>query len=257
MHDRLPDRGTIVPVIWASNKTHLTKFSSDQQAWPLYLMLGNTPKDMRHTPTKRTWILVGLISCPPKAAKNTQDTWPSAVGTVLSSFQNLDITGPDLNCDCADGFEGQCHPLLAAWVMDYPEQVMVTQVSYGSCLMFEIPQGVPMWHSTFRALDNPSNQHYCSELLDGTNNNVADTLGVHAMRNQFWQFPLCYVYRHWQPDELHQLLLGLVKDLLHWLLKYLKARNVKDQFDKRFTSVSWYPGLQYFSTQYDSMKSGY
>jgi len=26
-------------------------------------------------------------------------------------------------------------------------------------------------------------------------------------------------------------LLGLVKDLLHWLLKYLKSRNVKDQFD--------------------------
>jgi hypothetical protein len=55
---------------------------------------------------------------------------------------------------------------------------------------------------------------------------------------------------------LHQLLLGLVKDLLHWLLKYLKARNVKDQLDHRFTSVPQYPGLQHFSKQFDSLKSG-
>jgi hypothetical protein len=32
------------------------------------------------------------------------------------------------------------------------------------------------------------------------------------IRNQFWQFPLCNVYQLWQPDELHQLLPGLVKD---------------------------------------------
>jgi hypothetical protein len=51
-------------------------------------------------------------------------------------------------------------------------------------------------------------------------------------------YPLCNVYRLWQSDELHQLLLGLVKDLLHWLLKYLEARNLKDQFDNRFTLVT-------------------
>jgi hypothetical protein len=55
---------------------------------------------------------------------------------------------------------------------------------------------------------------------------------------------------------LHQLLLGVVQDLLHWLLKYLKATNLKNQFDNRFTSVPRYPGLQYFSKPFDSWKSG-
>jgi hypothetical protein len=55
---------------------------------------------------------------------------------------------------------------------------------------------------------------------------------------------------------LHQLLLGLVKDLLHWLLKYLKARNVQDQFDNRFTSVPQYPALQHFSKPFEEFKSG-
>jgi len=82
------------------------------------------------------------------------------------------------------------------------------------------------------------------------------TLGVHPICNQFWQYPLCNVYRLWQPDELHQLLMGLVMDSLHWLLKYLKATKVKDQFDNRFTSVPRYAGLRHFSKPFDSLQSG-
>jgi hypothetical protein len=52
------------------------------------------------------------------------------------------------------------------------------------------------------------------------------------------------------------LLLGLVKDLFDGFLKYLKAQNLKDRFDKHFTSVPWYPGLQLFQKTFDSSKSG-
>ena len=138
-----------MPVIFASNKTHLTNYSGDQHAWPLYLTISNIAKDIRRTPKKHAWILVGLILCPPKGAKNTDEAWHSVVGTVLSPLQNLDITGPGLKWNCADGFQRQCYSLLAAWVGDYPEQVMVAQVSYGSCLICEIPKGAPMGHSTF------------------------------------------------------------------------------------------------------------
>jgi len=43
------------------------------------------------------------------------------------------------------------------------------------------------------------------------------------------------------------LLLGLVKDLLHWLLNYLQAGNIKNQVVNQFTLVPQYPGLQHFS----------
>jgi len=88
-----------------------------------------------------------------------------------------------------------------------------------------------MGYSTCRALDNSRDQHVDSEILDETNIDVLHTLRVHPIHIQLWQFPLGNVYHHWQPDELHQLLQGLVKDLLQLLLKYLKARNVKYQFD--------------------------
>jgi len=118
-----------VPVICASDKTDLSNFSGDQHAWPLYLTSGNIRKDIRRTPKKRAWILVGLIRCPPKGAKNIDEAWHSAVRTVLSQLRHLDITGPSLKWDCADGFQRQRYPLWAAWVGDYPEQVMIAQVS--------------------------------------------------------------------------------------------------------------------------------
>jgi len=43
---------------------------------------------------------------------------------------------------------------------------------------------------------------------------------------------------------------------LHWLLQYLKARQVKDQFDNQFRSVLRYPGLQHFSKPFDCLKCG-
>jgi len=168
---------------------------------------------------------------------------------------NYDIAGPGLKWNCADGFQRQYYPLLAVCVGDYPEQVVIAQVSYGACPMFEIPKGALMGHSTIRPLDNPGDQDVYSELLDETNIDVLHTPGVHPICNLFWQYPLCNVYHLWQPDELHQLLLNLVKDRLHWLLKYLKAQNVMDQFDNRFTSVPRYPGLQPFTKPFDWMKS--
>jgi hypothetical protein len=133
---------------------------------------------------------------------------------------------------------------------------MVAQLSEGPCPMCEIPEGEPMGHSTVWPLDDSRHQHIWLELLDDNSIDALHTLGVYPIRKQFWQYPLCDVYRLWQPDELHQLLQCWVKDLLQWLLKYLKARQVKVQFDNQFTSVPWYPGLQHSSKWFDSLKCG-
>jgi hypothetical protein len=108
-----------------------------------------------------------------------------------------------LKWDCADGFHRQCYPLLAAWVRDYPEQVMVAQVSYCSCPMCDIPKYAPTGHSTFRPLHNSRDQHICLELIEDNNIDALHTVGVHPICNQFWQYPLFNVYRLWQLDELN------------------------------------------------------
>jgi len=85
-----------------------------------------------------------------------------------------------------------------------------------------------MGHSTFRPVDNPPDTHVFLELLGETNIDVLHTLGVYPICNEMWQYPLGNVYHLWLPDELHQLLVGPGNDLLHWLLRYLNARTVKN-----------------------------
>jgi len=107
-HDQLPARATIVLGICASEKTHLTNFAGDQHAWPLDLTIGNIGNDFRLSAKKCTWILIRLIPSPPKGAKNIDEAWHSTVGNVLSQLRHLDITGPGLKWNCADGFQRQC-----------------------------------------------------------------------------------------------------------------------------------------------------
>jgi len=193
MQDQLPAGATIVPVFCASDKTHMIKCPGGKHAWPLYLTISHIRNDIRYTPNKRAWILVGLIPCPPKGVNNADKAWHSAVGYALSLHLNVDITGPGLKWDGADGLQGQCYSVLAAWVGDGPEQVMVVQVLYGSCPMCEVTKGAPMGHSTFQPLDNLQDQHVYLELCDETNINVLHIFGAHPIWNQFWQYPLCNV----------------------------------------------------------------
>ena len=148
-HDQLPAGATIVPLIRASDKTHLTNFLGDKHASPRYLTIGYIRRHIHWKPRKHAWIPVGLIPRPLKGAKNIDPASHSAIGTVLSQPWHLDITGPGLKWDCADGLQRQCYHLLAAWVGDYPEQVMVAQLSHGTHPMCEIASGARMGHSTF------------------------------------------------------------------------------------------------------------
>jgi hypothetical protein len=75
--------------------------------------------------------------------------------------------------------------------------------------MCEIHEGAPIGCSTCSALESSRDQHVHSELLDETFIDALLTLLVGPIHNQFWQFPHCNVYQLWQPDELHQQLLGL------------------------------------------------
>ena len=44
---KLPPGCTTVPVILASDKTHLSDFSGNKSAWPVYLTIGNIKKAIR------------------------------------------------------------------------------------------------------------------------------------------------------------------------------------------------------------------
>ena len=110
--ETLPPGSTIIPVIIASDQTHLTNFSGDKKAWPVYLTLGNIVSTVRNKPSAMAMILVALLPVPPKFTKQKAAQIDAQRGVnrhILHSvleqvFQPLHIPGQHgIELPCADG----------------------------------------------------------------------------------------------------------------------------------------------------------
>ncbi|RPB12626.1 hypothetical protein P167DRAFT_487424 [Morchella conica CCBAS932] len=117
----LPEGSTVVPIICASDGTHLTNFSGDKKAWPIYLTIGNIKSSVRSKPTGHSLILLGLLPVPPKLGKNSlansalrrqsQMALHRALVEIFQSIRECSQEGELIAC--ADGYECLCFPVLS------------------------------------------------------------------------------------------------------------------------------------------------
>jgi len=144
MLDKDKPGGTIAPIIISTDKTLLTLFQN-KQAYPVYLTIGNIPKEIRRKPSCCAYVLLGYL--PTTCLENELDyssrrcqlsnLYHACMAQIFSPLRHAGEAGVLMTM--GDGITYRIHPLLACFVGDYPEQVLTTATFTGECPICPIP----------------------------------------------------------------------------------------------------------------------
>ncbi|KAH9830310.1 uncharacterized protein C8Q71DRAFT_817709 [Rhodofomes roseus] len=243
----LPEKATVAPVILASDKTQLTPFSGDKQAWPVYLTIGNIDQSVRQSPSKRAMVLLGYLpatklQCFPKAQRSLEGyrLFHYAMSLMLDPLIVAGTRGEKM--PCSDGWVREIYPILAGYMADYPEQCLVACCKENrcpTCLVMPNDRGELVTTcyrdpvSTLAALQNPSNDRDSPYMQQGLRN----------VPEPFWaKLPHANIFGCITPDMLHQLHKGVFKDhFFKW-----STTGVESEIDARFMRYPPYNNLRVF-----------
>ena len=215
-----------MPLIISSDKTQLTQFH-DKMAYPIYLTIGNIPKDICQKPSQHAQILIGYIPTTKFAVITSADArrrilanlFHTCMQTVLGPIALYGETGIPMMS--GDGIWHRCHPILAIFARDYPEQTLVTCTYYGQCPKCKVPPGLLGKYQTFLPCEQSLViDMYLSAGADMHAFYSAFTeVGLKPVYHPFWEsLPYVDIFLSITPDILHQMLQGMVKHLIVWLV---------------------------------------
>jgi hypothetical protein len=219
---------TIVPVIISSDKTQLTHFR-DKQAYPVYLTIGNIPKDIRRKPSRHAQRLVaylpttklGGISNKAARRRALANLFHGCMGKLLDPIASHGEAG--LPMMSGDGVWRRCHPVFAVFIGDYPEQTLVTCTYNGRCPKCSVaPDELGESQSFPPRTRSSAMEAYC--LADNDNvyafHLACRQAGLKPIFRPFWKtHTISDIFISVTPDILHQLLQGMIKHLIKWLIK--------------------------------------
>ena len=144
---------------------------------------------------------------------------------VLKPLESAGALGVEMAS--GDGVVRRCHPLLAVFVGDYPEQCLVTCTKH--CPMCPIPKdelgedkslpirtSLPVFEALSFVDDGPS-----------TYSNACKEVGIKPVIHPFWEnLPYIHIFRSITPDILHQLYQGVVKHVVSWISDTFGAAEI-------------------------------
>ncbi|KAJ6580316.1 hypothetical protein B0H10DRAFT_2341498 [Mycena sp. CBHHK59/15] len=252
MQTRLPDGSTCAPIIPSSDKTRLSQQSGDKTAWPVYLTIGNIAKDTQCKASSHTAILLGYLptaklDCYSDATRSVAKyrLFHYYMGLIMVSL--ADVGNIRVEMTCADGLLCKVHPILAAYVADYPEQCLVACCMENRCPICKVVPDDRGVHSPHPKCDMDESLQYIHRF--GTEQRNAQfkaefkTLGLCPVA-PFWAgLPHTDIFEVFTPDILHQLHKGAFKDhLVSWCTTVIGEKEI----DPRFKSMPSHPNVWHF-----------
>ncbi|KAL0563974.1 hypothetical protein V5O48_018083 [Marasmius crinis-equi] len=256
MQNRLKSDATIAPVIIATDKTQLTQFSGSRSAYPVYITLGNIPRQLRRRPSQQACILIAYLPVGKIAKKGLAKREHNAryarlfhesMRFLLSPVAQVSKSG--LEMVGGDGKVRRVHPIISCYVADYPEQCLVGCTKYGTCPkcqcsaddlqdMDEKPKRTQIW--TIDVMDTariqtrtvPQYVKYC----------MAREVSGYVYK-PFWRdFWGTDVHMSMTPDVLHQLYQGVFKHLVGWCQEIM----TEEELDRRVRCLPAAMGVRHF-----------
>lgn len=150
---------TVIPLIISSDKTLLMLFCG-KMAYPLYLTIGNIPKEIHQKPLHHAQMLIGYLPTTKLEGIQNKTTQCRALGNLFHSCMQH-VLGPvshygetGIAMVSRDGVWRRCYPILASFVGDYPKQVLMTCTYYGHCLKCLVSQDQLGKHMQFLPQDH-------------------------------------------------------------------------------------------------------
>ena len=197
-------------------------------AYPIYITIGNIPKDIRRKPSRHAYILVGYIPVtkltrmPTKAARcrGLANIFHACMRNVLDPINSYGETGVPMMS--SDGIWRRCHPIFANFIRDYPEQALVTCTYGGRCPKCEVPPGQLGEYRAYppRVQAMAIDTYLLADDDIRAFHRACRGAGLKPVYHPFWEmFPLADIFLSITPDILHQLLQGMVKHLIQWLIR--------------------------------------
>jgi hypothetical protein len=244
---------TVVPLMFFTDDTHLTNFSGDKKASPLYMTTGNIPISERTKRKTHSVVLVGWLPTPPKASdgytenqrkaktKRDWDIFQSALRIILDPL--LEPDGCRYDALCSDRKWRKCWSPLAAWIADYPEYIKLLGLKYGDCISCETPQDELQDHPPDQLMrDHGKYQMLCAQ---GTTRNVdeLEARGVKWVPNVLYDTG-CDLSKLPKPDILHGLQLGLPEYVITWTLAWLREVGLSETFKQLWLSSPAYHNMR-------------
>jgi hypothetical protein len=216
-------------VILASDKTQVTSFGG-KSVYPVYVTIGNIPKDIRRKPTTHAQVLLAYL---PVSALDQIDSTTSRRRAIPNLFHLCmhHILGPmepagkmGEMIKSGDGLMRRCHPILAVFAGNHPEQCLAACTKVNEC-----PKGTASPNSLgenrpcplrdagdiiniLKAFDPDKQPEEYNMFCKGG--------GIKLVIRPFWQsLPYTHIYQALTPDVLHQLHQSVVKHLISWLIE--------------------------------------
>ncbi|KAI0043223.1 hypothetical protein FA95DRAFT_1498903 [Auriscalpium vulgare] len=223
--EREREGATVIPIIISSDKTQLTLFRN-KSAYPVYMTIGNIPKDIRRKPSRRAQVLVGYLptanleQIKVKAARRraVANLFHACMRLILGPIKTFTRTG--LAMASGDGIWRRCHPVFAVFVGDYPEQALVTCTLFGTCPKCLVPHNELGEHKQ----NDPRDLDAVEEALGLADGDPTDfhracrEAQIKPVFHPFWEgFPYTDIFISITPDILHEMHQGVIKHVISWL----------------------------------------